>query len=116
MPENTAITPPASAATKPAPLLDAHCNHWRQHGEELQEACTVYRGQVNRGVTSLYVTSARYGREGGPAFVRLHTHAGAFLSTFRLTPDDADALAQALQQAAAMSREVTQLVEAGACK
>ena len=115
MPENTSITPPPTAA-KPAPLLDAHCNHWRLHGEELQEACAVHRGRVDRGVSSLYVSSGRHGRDGGPAYVRLHTQGGAFLSAFRLTPDDADAVALALQQAAAMAREVTQLVEAGACK
>ncbi len=115
MPENTSITPPPAAA-KSVPLLDSHCNHWRQHGDFLQEATAAYRGRVERGVSLLSVTSGRHGHDGGPAGVRLHLQAGAFLAAFRLTPDDAEAVAQRLQQAAAMAREVTQLVEAGACK
>lgn len=102
-----------TTAPQPARLLDAHCNHWRQHGRDLYEAGPT---GSSRGETRLAVVSARQGSVGGPAGVRVTMFAGALQAGYRLTPDDAEAVAQWLLSAAAMAREVTAQVEAGACK
>lgn len=111
MTESTNITAP-----HPARLLDGACNHWHRHGVDLYEVSQVMRKGVERGTTRLGVVSSRHGNVGGPAFVSLTLAGGAFSATYRLTPDDAEAVAQWLQSGAAMAREVTAQVEAGACK
>jgi len=107
------MTRSTTTVHQPARLLDAHCNHWRQHGQDLFEAGAA---GSERGVTRLAVVSARQGSVGGPAGVRVTLFAGAMQAGYRLTADDAEAVAQWLMSAAAMAREVTAQVEAGACK
>lgn len=101
-----------TTAPQPARLLDSSCGHRHRHGREFYDAglCDEHRG------TRLTVMSMRHGRIAGPAFVSLVMTGGAFLATFRLSSDDAETVARQLLDAAAMAREVTALVEAGACK
>ncbi len=105
-----------STTDKTAALLDQHGNHQQRHGGFLNTVERFTPLAVTRGEAYMHVSTSRNCRHGELAAVTVTAGARAFTAFFRLTPEDAEAMAATLQQAAATARAVNALVEAGACK
>lgn len=105
-----------STTDKTAPLLDQHGNHHKLHGGYLHAVERVTALAVTRGAACMHVSTGRNCRHGELATVVVNANAPAFSAYVRLTPEDAEAMAASLQQAAATARAVNAQVEAGACK